>query len=136
MPEVVRLFPDYRAAEEAYFRATRIFPIMHLVGIRRSLVERFPWLPVNVFHAFEAAKRLCLIDNAKIGHLYVTLPWAVDELARTRALMGDDFWPYGLQPNAHVLGRMVHYADAQGLTARRLLVEELFPAAVTDLARV
>jgi 4,5-dihydroxyphthalate decarboxylase len=136
VPEVARLFPDYRAAEEDYFRQTRIFPIMHLVGIRRSLVERFPWLPVNVFHAFEQAKRICLIDNAKIGHLYTTLPWAVDELERTRALMGEDFWPYGLQANAHVLERMTHYAAEQGLTARRLAVEDLFPPAVTDLAKV
>lgn len=136
VPEVMRLFPDYRTAEEDYFRATGIFPIMHLVGIRRSLVERFPWLPVNVFMAFEEAKRLCLIDLAKIGHLYTTLPWAVDELARTRALMGEDFWPYGLQANAHVLDRMTHYAAEQALTARRLDVAELFPRSVTDLAKV
>ncbi|MBW6399414.1 ABC transporter substrate-binding protein [Roseomonas sp. HJA6] len=136
VPEVARLFPDYRAAEEAYFRATRIFPIMHLVGIRRSLVERFPWLPVNVFLAFEEAKRLCMIDLAKIGHLYTTLPWAVDELARTRALMGEDFWPYGADANGHVLERMTHYAAEQGLTARRLEVSELFPASVLALAKV
>lgn len=136
VPEVTRLFPDYRAAEEAYFRATRIFPIMHIVGIRRSLVERFPWLPVNVFNAFEEAKRLCLIDNAKIGHLYTTLPWAVDELERTRALMGEDFWPYGLAANAQVIDRMTHYAWSQGLTSRRLAPEELFPRSVTDLAKV
>ncbi|HEY8609945.1 MAG TPA: ABC transporter substrate-binding protein [Roseomonas sp.] len=136
VPEVARLFPDYRVAEEAYFRETRIFPIMHLVGIRRSLVERFPWLPVNVQLAFEDAKRLCLIDNAKIGHLYTTLPWAVDELERTRALMGHDFWPYGLQANAHVLERMTNYAAEQGLTARRLTLDELFPQSVTDLAKV
>ena len=134
--EVARLFPDYRAAEEEYFRETRIFPIMHLVGIRRTLVERFPWLPVNVQMAFEEAKRLCLIDNAKIGHLYTTLPWAVDELSRTRALMGDDFWPYGAAANAHVLERMTHYAWQQGLTSRPLTPAELFPVSVQDLAKV
>ena len=110
--------------------------ITHLVGIRRSLVERFPWLPVNVFQAFEEAKRLCMIDIAKIGHLYTTLPWAVDELARTRALMGDDFWPYGADANAHVIERMTHYAADQGLTARRLDVADLFPASVLALAKV
>jgi 4,5-dihydroxyphthalate decarboxylase len=130
------LFPDYRAAEEDYFRRTRIFPIMHLVGIRKTLIERFPWLPVNVQLAFEEAKRLCLIDNAKIGHLYTTLPWAVDELARTRALMGQDFWPYGMQANHHVLDAMTRYAADQGLTARRLAVEELFAHSATDLAKV
>lgn len=134
--EVARLFPDYRAAEEDYFCRTRIFPIMHLVGIRKTLVERFPWLPVNVQMAFEEAKRLCLIDNAKIGHLYTTLPWAVDELARTRALMGQDFWPYGVQANHHVLDAMTRYAADQGLTGRRLAVEDLFARSSTDLAKV
>jgi 4,5-dihydroxyphthalate decarboxylase len=136
VPEVARLFPDYRAAEEDFFRRSGIFPIMHLIGIRRSLVERFPWLPVNVQMAFEEAKRLCMIDLAKIGHLYTTLPWAVDELERTRALMGQDFWPYGLQANRHVLDAMTRYAAEQGLTARRLDVAELFPASTLDLAKV
>ncbi|WP_431281304.1 ABC transporter substrate-binding protein [Humitalea sp. 24SJ18S-53] len=135
-PEVARLFPDYRAAEEAYFTRTGIFPIMHLVGIRRSLVEQNPWLPVNVQMAFEEAKRLCMIDIAKIGHLYTTLPWAVDELKRTRALMGEDFWPYGVQANAKVIDTMTRYAHEQGLTARRLAVEDLFPKSVIDRAKV
>ena len=135
-PAVARLFPDYRAAEEAYFRRAGIFPIMHLVGIRRSLVERFPWLPVNVHVAFEEAKRLCYVDLQKIGHLFTTLPWAVDELERTRRLMGQDFWPYGVPANAHVLDTMTRYAAEQGLAARRLAVEELFPRSVTDLAKV
>jgi 4,5-dihydroxyphthalate decarboxylase len=135
-PDVARLFPDYRAAEEAYFARTGIFPIMHLVGIRRSLVEQHPWLPVNVQMAFEEAKRLCMIDLAKIGHLFTTLPWAVDELARTRRLMGEDFWAYGAQPNAPVIEAMTRYAHEQGLTSRRLTMAELFPAAVIDRAKV
>ncbi len=135
-PKVVRLFPDYRAAEEAYFRRTRIFPIMHLVGIRRSLVERFPWLPVNVLHAFERAKQLCYQDLAKIGHLFTTLPWAVEELSRTRSLMGEDFWPYGVQQNAHVIEAMTRYAFEQGLTRRKLSAEDLFPRSTIELAKV
>jgi 4,5-dihydroxyphthalate decarboxylase len=135
-PGVARLFPDYRAAEEAYFSKTGIFPIMHLVGIRRSLVERFPWLPVNLFHAFEQAKALCYADLAKIGHLFTTLPWAVEELDRTRRLMGDDFWPYGLERNAHVIATMTRYAFEQGLTSRQLSAEDLFPRSVLSLAKV
>jgi 4,5-dihydroxyphthalate decarboxylase len=133
---VMRLFADTRAAEEAYFRRTRIFPIMHLVGIRRSLVERFPWLPVNLFHAFEQAKALCYADLAKIGHLFTTLPWAVEELGRTRQLMGEDFWPYGVEQNAHVIETMTRYAFEQGLTSRRLSAEDLFPRSVMSLAKV
>jgi 4,5-dihydroxyphthalate decarboxylase len=135
-PEVGRLFPNYREEEEAYWRRAGIFPIMHLVGIRRSLVERYPWLPVNVQMAFEEAKRLCYLDLQKIGHLFTTLPWAVDELERTRRLMGQDFWAYGVQANRHVLETMTRYAAEQGLTLRCLAVEELFPRSVMDMAKV
>jgi hypothetical protein len=84
-PTVQRLFPDYRAAEEAYFRRTRMFPIMHLVGIRRSLVERHPWLAVNTYVAYLKAKELCYRHMETIGHLFTTLPWPVEEFQRAWA---------------------------------------------------
>jgi 4,5-dihydroxyphthalate decarboxylase len=84
-PSVRRLFPDYRGVEEAYFAETRMFPIMHIVGIRRSLVERHPWLPVNVYAAYAKAKELCYEQLATIGHLFTTLPWPVEEFARANA---------------------------------------------------
>ena len=77
-PNVRRLFPDYRAAEEDYYRRTRIFPIMHVVGIRKTLLEKYPWLAVNTYLAFLEAKRLCYRDMEKIGHVFTTLPWPVD----------------------------------------------------------
>jgi 4,5-dihydroxyphthalate decarboxylase len=135
-PNVRRLFPDYRKVEEEYFRQTRIFPIMHVVGIRRSLVERHPWLPVNVFVAFLKAKELCYRNLEKIGHLYTTLPWPVEELQRARELMGSDFWSYGLHSNRREIEAITRYAHEQGVLSRRLSPEELFAPSSLDLPKV
>jgi 4,5-dihydroxyphthalate decarboxylase len=135
-PAVRRLFRDYRAAEEDYYRRTRIFPIMHVVGIRKSLLDKHPWLGVNAYLAFLEAKRLCYRDMEKIGHLFTTLPWPVDELERARALMGEDFWSYGVQQNAREIDAITRYAHEQGLTARRLTADDLFVPSTFDLAKV
>jgi 4,5-dihydroxyphthalate decarboxylase len=135
-PMVRRLFPNYRAAEEDYYRRTRIFPIMHVVGIRRSLIEKHPWLAVNIYLAFLEAKRLCYRDMEKIGHLFTTLPWPVDELERARVLMGEDFWSYGVQQNAREIDAITRYAHEQALTARRLTAGDLFVASTFELAKV
>jgi len=81
-PNVARLFPDYPAVEAAYFKKTRIFPIMHAIGIRRSLVDRHPWLAVSVYKAFLRAKQICLSELGQIGHLAVSLPWCVADYER------------------------------------------------------
>src|SRR3979409_502628 len=94
-------------AEEAYFERTRMFPIMHVVGIRRSLLEKHPWLAVNTYAAYQKAKEICYRQLETIGHLFTSLPWPVEELARARALMGDDFWSSREQGNIqhHQYGR-------------------------------
>lgn len=135
-PMVRRLFPDYRAAEEDYYRRTGIFPIMHVVGIRKSLLEKHPWLAVNTYLAFLEAKRLCYRDMEKIGHVFTTLPWPVDELERARKLMGEDFWSYGVQQNTREIDAITRYAFEQGLTSRRLNAEDLFVSSTFDLAKV
>jgi 4,5-dihydroxyphthalate decarboxylase len=76
-PKSGRLFPDYPAVEAAYFKKTKLFPIMHGIGIRRSIVEKYPWVAVNVYKAFLKAKALCMAELAEIGHLHSTLPWPV-----------------------------------------------------------
>jgi 4,5-dihydroxyphthalate decarboxylase len=135
-PMVHRLFPDYRTAEEDYYRRTRVFPIMHVVGIRKSLLEKHPWLAVNTYLAFLEAKRICYRDMEKIGHVFTTLPWPVEELERARKLMGDDFWSYGVQQNVSEIDAITRYAYEQGLTARQLTAEDLFVASTFDLAKV
>ena len=133
---VGRMFPDYPAVEEAYFRKTRIFPIMHAVGIRRALVDRYPWLAVSVYKAFLKAKELCMKELGQIGHLATSLPWSVAEYDRLRKVMGEDFWSYGAHKNRHVLERLTRYSYAQGLSARKLGVDEMFVPSTYELSKI
>jgi 4,5-dihydroxyphthalate decarboxylase len=135
-PQVARLFPDYPAAEEAYFRKTGIFPIMHAIGIRRSLVEQHPWLAVSVYKAFLKAKDLCMHELGQIGHLATSLPWSVAEFDRLRRVMGEDFWSYGVEPNRHVLETLARYSFEQNLSVRQLPVEEMFARSTYDLSKI
>ncbi len=133
---VARLFPDYPAVEEAYFKKTKIFPIMHAIGIRRVLVENHPWLAVSVLKAFIIAKDLCMHELGQIGHLATSLPWSVAEYDRLRRVMGDDFWSYGLGQNTHTLETLSRYSFEQGLSVRKLPVEEMFALSTCELSKI
>ncbi len=135
-PHVGRLFPDFRKAEQDYFRRTRIFPAMHVVGIREALLAAHPWLAVNVMKAFVQAKALCWHELGQIGHLYNSLPWGVADFADARALMGEDYWSYGLEPNRHVLEAFTRYHHEQGLSPRKVAPDEMFAPAACDLSRI
>jgi len=135
-PNVGRLFPDYPKVEEAYFRKTRIFPIMHAIGIRRSLAEKHPWLATSVFKAFIKAKDHCMHELGQIGHLSTSLPWSVAENDRLKTFMGPDYWSYGVEPNRHVLETLTRYSHDQGLSVRKLDVEEMFARSTYDLSKI
>ena len=135
-PKVARLFPDFKAAEQEYFRRSKIFPIMHVIGIRKSLLQMHPWLAVNAMKAFIRAKELCWYELGQIGHLFNSLPWGVAEFAETRKLMGEDYWSYGLPANRHVLDAFTRYHHEQGLSARQLSPEELFAPSSCDLSKI
>ena len=125
-PGAARLFPDYREVEEAYFRKTRIYPIMHVIVLRRSLYERDRWIAMNLFKAFEEAKRRSMARLVEIGLSHVPMPWLPEHARRWRELAGEDFWPYGIGPNRPTLEAFAQYAFEQGVTTRRVPVEELF----------
>lgn len=135
-PHVRRLFPDYRRAEQAYYKRSGIFPIMHAVGIRRDLAERHPWLAANVLKAFTAAKRINDAALADVTSLSVALPWCHAELEETEAVMGDDFWPYGVARNRTTLETMARYSFEQGLSVRRVTIEEMFPPSTLDDTKI
>jgi 4,5-dihydroxyphthalate decarboxylase len=125
-PIVARLFPDARGAEQAYFAKTGIFPIMHVVAMRRDVARERPELPQAVFEAYSEAKSLMYADMAKYGWLMSSLPWFATEFDSTRELMGEDYWPYGIGPNRKALEALFQYSHEQGLAKRKLTVEELF----------
>ncbi len=120
------LFSDPVAAAKDYYRRTGIFPIMHLIGIRRALAEQNPWLPAAVLKAFEQSKANALAHLSDTSATKVTLPFVEERLAEARELMGNDFWAYGLEPNRKVLETFLRHHHAQGLSSRLLKPEELF----------
>jgi 4,5-dihydroxyphthalate decarboxylase len=135
-PNIGRLFPDYREVEKAYYKKTQMFPIMHLIGVKRHLVERHPWLPASLYKAFGQAKAYAMHDVRDINALLVTLPWLVAEVEETVALMGEDFWRYGVKENAREIEALTRYAFEQGLVSRKLSMEDLFPASVIEVSRI
>jgi 4,5-dihydroxyphthalate decarboxylase len=125
-PRVGWLFPDPVAAAKDYYKRTGIFPIMHLIGVRRELAEQHPWLPGAVYKAFEQSKKIALEKLADTSSTKVTLPFVEERLMEARALMGEDFWSYGVAPNRKTLETFLRHHHSQGLSPRLLPVEELF----------
>jgi 4,5-dihydroxyphthalate decarboxylase len=123
---MVRLFPDWRAVEQDYFQRTHIFPIMHIMGIRRDVLAAHPALAQALADAFNQAKQQAMAQLAVHQALPMMLPWMTAEAQATQSLMGQDFWPYGLEANRGVLEAQIRWSFEQGLIPRRLALEELF----------
>ena len=135
-PDIGRLFPDYRAAEHDYYRKTGLHPIMHLVGVRQSLVDANPWLPASLYKAFRQAKDIALQALDSIGAVSVSLPWVGAEITATKAVLGEDIWPYGVQESAGDIEALIRYSHEQGLTARPLAIEEVFAESTLAIPRI
>ena len=135
-PHIGWLFPDPVAVAKDYFKRTGFFPIMHVLGIRRALAEQHPWLPGAVLKAFEQAKQLAVAELADTTVAKVTLPFVEEMLRDARAFMGEDFWSYGVAPNRKVLDYFLGQHHAQGLSSRRLSVDELFHPATYETFKV
>ena len=135
-PGIGRLFPNYREVERAYYEKTKMFPIMHLMGIKKSLVDQHPWLPGSVYKAFLAAKQIALDEVREIAALNVTLPWVEAEALETRAFMGEDYWRYGIQECAHEIEAATRYSYDQGLSERKLVAEDLFAESTFEISRI
>ena len=136
-PDAVRrLFEDYAATEREYYRRTRVFPIMHTVAIRREVYERNPWCAQALYKAFVAAQRKTYGDLEEVAALKTMLPWLPAHVAETKRELGEDWWPYGLAPNRHVLETFLRYHHEQGLSKRRHAPEELFAPETLEAFRI
>jgi 4,5-dihydroxyphthalate decarboxylase len=131
-PGIARLFPDFRAVEQDWYRRVGIFPAMHVVGIRETLIARHPWLPLAVCRAFHDAKEHCRPALFDLDALSVTLSWLVAEAEATVALMGRDFWPYGIARNRGMIEAQTRWSFEQGLSQRLFSAEELFVPSTHD----
>lgn len=132
-PIVARLFPDYRRVERNYYKISGIFPIMHAVAIKRSVLEPNPWLAEAVFNAYSKAKLIAYRNMEKSGWYMDMLPWYGQELEETQRLMGDNFYSYGIEPNRKALETLFRYSFQQGLSSRELTIETLFAPASLSL---
>jgi 4,5-dihydroxyphthalate decarboxylase len=124
-PRVGRLWSNYKQEEMAFYRKTGIFPIMHVMGIKREIVERHPWIPINMYHAFNKAKSTAMerMKNPRI----VPLAWYQAALEEQEEVLGPDPWEYGLtEKNRKTLDMLAGFSHEQGLTPRRFSVDELF----------
>lgn len=130
---VDRLWPDTRAEEQAWFNATGFFPIMHCLALRKDVAERHPWLPVELFRAFAAAKKASVEELRLVNVLRVSLPWIAAEAEAQIAAMGGNPWPYGFRRNRDEVAAMIRYAVADGLAAQEIAPEALFHPSVLDL---
>jgi 4,5-dihydroxyphthalate decarboxylase len=133
-PEVGRLFDDLVAVEQAYYRETGLFPIMHAVVLRREIYERHPWAAVSLFQAFELAKDNCLARLRVEEPVPLSLPWSGALREKAVAMMGEDFWPYGVEKNRKVIEALCQYTWEQGLAPAKAEIADLFASSVMHLA--
>lgn len=131
-PRVRRLFRDVKQVEQEYYSKTGIFPIMHAVAIRNDLVKENPWLPKAVFSAYSEAKKMCY-QKMRSGWFFETMPWFAQDLEETKQVMGENFFPYGIEANRKTLNTLFRYSYEQGLAKRVLTIEELFEPSTLDL---
>lgn len=125
-PHVGRLFRDSVETASEYYRRTGVFPIMHLLGVRRQLAEQHPWLPNTLLKAFAQSKAVAIEHLMDTSATKVTLPFVEEQLVNARELLGNDFWSYGVTRNRVTLDKFLDYHHHQGLSSRRLQIEELF----------
>jgi len=134
--KVRRLFADYQEVERRYFRDTGIFPIMHTLVIRRDVYEQNRWVAQSLYKAFVEAQKRTYADLYVTAALKAMLPWLTAHVEETRALMGEDFWPYGFERNRATLATFLRYHHEQGLSKKLLSPEELFVPEAMESFRI
>ena len=124
-PRVERLFPDFKQEEVNFFNKTGMFPIMHITGIKKEVIEKYPWVPVNMYQAFKKAKTIAIKEM--VNPRIVPLAWYREAWEEQEQLLGKDPWEYGLgERNRKTLENMVNYSYEQGLVKNKPTIEDLF----------
>jgi 4,5-dihydroxyphthalate decarboxylase len=134
--KIKRFFDDYLEVEEAYYRKTRIFPIMHAVAIRSEILDKNPWAARALFNAFDEAKQRSVQRALDSTVTMFPIPWYYETSRRAMDLLGDDYFPYGVEKNRKTLDTFLGWAHEQGVCQRRLEVDELFPKQLLTNYRV
>ncbi|HZL30239.1 MAG TPA: ABC transporter substrate-binding protein [Pseudolabrys sp.] len=134
--KIARLYPNYRKDEMAYHAQTAIYPIMHVIALRRAVFERYPWVAMNLFKAFDEAKRRSVERINDLTASRIPVPWSASIVSEYAANFGDDPFPYGLEENRKTLDAFCRFAHAQGITAQKLTPDDLFPREVRASVKV
>jgi 4,5-dihydroxyphthalate decarboxylase len=135
-PNVMRLFEDYMTVEVEYYRETGIFPIMHVVALKRALVDGQPWIAMSLLKGFEDAKRRSVARALEVTASRFPIPWCFEHTRRAQELFGKDHWPYGVDGNRTTLKAFLLYAYEQGVCHRQLRPEDLFPHQVMSRSKI
>ncbi|MFT5539344.1 MAG: 4,5-dihydroxyphthalate decarboxylase, partial [Alphaproteobacteria bacterium] len=131
-----RLFPDYRKVETEYYQKTKVFPIMHVIAIKKAILEKNPWVAANLMNAFEEARQLSIGRVLEITASRMPLPWLTFEAEEKIKLLGNDYFPYGIEDNRTTLEAFLKWTYEQGIAKKRLKPEDLFPAVVHGKFRI
>ena len=129
-PDVVRLFPDYEIMEQQYYEKTRVYPIMHVIAMRRAILDGNPWIARNLFNAFEESKRRSLERILDPAVSRYPVPWLTGYATRMRQLFGGELFPYGIEPNRPTLELFLRYTHEQGIAHKLVKPEDIFPAGI------
>jgi 4,5-dihydroxyphthalate decarboxylase len=129
-PRIARMFPNFKQAEQDYYRKTRIFPIMHTIVLRADVYREHPWAARSLYRAFSDAKDIAVNGLYDTDALHLALPWLLDHVEEAWRVFGKDFWAYGLEPNRPTFAAIGQYVHEQGLSPRGVSADELFPAKV------
>ena len=133
-PNVRRLFPNYMELEKDYYRRTKIYPIMHTVVIRREIYDRDPWVALSLYKAFARAKEYSFALLQETGSPKASFAWLQPMIEQEQAIIGKDWYPYGIEVNRPTIGALLQYTMEHGLSDRRLAVEDLFaPSTLRDI---
>jgi len=131
-----RLFADYRAVEAEYWKKTRIFPIMHVLVVKRDVYERDRWIAMSLYKAFDEARKRSMARVREFGLSHLPVAWMPDHTKQWIALAGDDFWPYGIEPNRPTLDAFFQYAYEQGVAKKRLAMEDVFASETREQFKI
>jgi 4,5-dihydroxyphthalate decarboxylase len=129
-PDVIRLFPDYVDMEEEYYSRTKVWPIMHIIAMKRAIVNDHPWAARNLYNAFLESKRRSIERILDPAVSRYPVPWLATYARKMRDLFGGDLFPYGIEENRPTWEQMALYTYQQGIAHRHMKPEEFFPAGI------
>ncbi len=135
-PDVVRLFPDFLELEERHFARSKVFPIMHVIAMKRDVLAAYPWVARNLYNAFNESKRRSLERLLDPAVSRYPLPWLPTYAGRMRGLFGGDPFPFGIEENRPTLETFLQYTYEQGIAHRRVTPEAIFPPGIMASVKV